>query len=162
MCAGLDGTVGGFRTRGLDHVAFPYVYLDATYLHVRNVSSQVTSMAVVVATGVTVTVQREILGLDVGDSEEEVFWNGFMTSLKQRGLAWVQLDISDQHAGPVKALRRCFRVAHQLCRVPFRPQPPRAYPKRSQADCVAAACRMTFANTGGRSGPPTRSSGSTR
>ena len=36
ICAGLDETVGAFRTRTLDHVAFPYVYLDATYLHVRN------------------------------------------------------------------------------------------------------------------------------
>jgi len=91
ICAGLDETVGAFRTRVLDHVAFPYVYLDATYLHVRNTSQQVTSMAVVVATGVTATGQREILGLDVGDSEDEVFWRGFMTSLKQRGLGGVKL-----------------------------------------------------------------------
>ena len=42
-----------FRTRRLDHTGFPYVYLDATYLHVRNSTSQVVSMAVVVATGIT-------------------------------------------------------------------------------------------------------------
>ncbi len=64
ICAGLDETVGAFRTRILDHVAFPYIYLDATYLHVRNTTGQVTSMAVVVATGITATGQREILGLD--------------------------------------------------------------------------------------------------
>jgi transposase-like protein len=51
ICAGLDEIVGAFRTRQLDHVEFHYVYLDATYLHVRNATSQVTSMAVVVATG---------------------------------------------------------------------------------------------------------------
>ncbi len=120
ICAGLDETVGAFRTRVLDHVGFPYVYLDATYLHVRNTTGQVTSMAVVVATGVTATGQREILGLDVGDSEDEVFWRGFMTSLKQRGLGGVKLVISDQHAGLVKALRRCFQgVAHQRCRVHY-------------------------------------------
>jgi putative transposase len=68
--------VGAFRTRSLDHVEFPYVYLDATYLHVRNHACQVTSMAVVVATGVTATGEREILGLDVGDSEDEVLWKG--------------------------------------------------------------------------------------
>ena len=94
ICAGLDEVVGAFRTRTLDHVEFPYVYLDATYLHVRNQTSQVVSMAVVVATGVTATGQREILGLDVGDSEDEVFWKGFMTSLKQRGLTGVRLVIS--------------------------------------------------------------------
>ena len=65
ICAGLDETIGAFRTRTLDHVAFPYVYLDATYLHVRNNTQQVTSMAVVVATGVIATGEREILGLDV-------------------------------------------------------------------------------------------------
>ena len=86
ICAGLDEVVGAFRTRPLDHAAFPYVYLDATYLHVRNATQQVTSMAVVVATGVTATGTREILGLDVGDSEDEVFWRAFLTTLKQRGL----------------------------------------------------------------------------
>jgi transposase-like protein len=55
VCAGLDEIVGAFRTRRLDHVEFPYVYLDATYLHVRNSASQVCSMAVVVATGITPT-----------------------------------------------------------------------------------------------------------
>jgi transposase-like protein len=53
ICAGLDEIVGAFRTRRLDHVEFPYVYLDATYLHVRNNGSQVTSMAVVIAPGIT-------------------------------------------------------------------------------------------------------------
>src|SRR6185436_16188754 len=53
ICAGLDEIVTAFRERRLDHTAFPYVYLDATYLHVRNATSQVVSMAVVVATGIT-------------------------------------------------------------------------------------------------------------
>jgi len=53
ICAGLDEVVTAFRTRRLDHTTFPYVYLDATYLHVRISSSQVVSMAVVVATGIT-------------------------------------------------------------------------------------------------------------
>jgi transposase-like protein len=60
----------------------------------------VTSMAVIVATGVTATGKREILGLDVGDSEDEVFWKGFMTGLKQRGLTGVRLVIrATQHSG---------------------------------------------------------------
>src|SRR3954467_15904541 len=108
ICAGLDDLVGAFRTRRLDHIEFPYVYLDATYLHVRNQTGQVTSMAVVIATGITAEGNREILGLDVGDSEDEVFWRGFLRSLKSRGLAGVRLVISDQHAGLVAALRRVF------------------------------------------------------
>jgi putative transposase len=146
ICAGLDEVVGAFRTRALDHTEFPYVYLDATYLHVRNQTSQVVSMAVVVATGVSATGQREILGLDVGDSEDEVFWKGFMTSLKQRGLAGVRLVISDQHSGLVKALRRCFQgTSHQRCRVHFARNLLAHVPK-AQADYVAAAFRAIFAH----------------
>ena len=106
ICAGLDEIVGAFRTRRLDHIEFPYVYLDATYLHVRNSASQVCSMAVVVATGITADGSREVLGLDVGDSEDEVFWRGFLRSLKARGLGGVRLVISDQHSGLVAALKR--------------------------------------------------------
>jgi transposase-like protein len=73
ICAELDEAVGAFRTRDLDHIEFPYVYLDATYLHVRD-DHQVVSKAVVVATGITAQGNREVLGLDVGDSEDEVFW----------------------------------------------------------------------------------------
>jgi transposase-like protein len=148
ICANLDETVGAFRTRTLDHVEFPYIYLDATYLHVRNApgkGGQVVSMAVVVATGVTATGEREILGLDVGDSEDEVFWRSFLLSLKQRGLAGVQLVISDQHSGLVKALKRAFQgTAHQRCRVHFARNLLAHVPK-GQADYVAAAFRMIFA-----------------
>lgn len=69
ICAGLDETVGAFRTRRLEHTRLPYVYLDATYLHVRTQQAMVVSKAVVVATGVTDQGRREILGVDVGDSE---------------------------------------------------------------------------------------------
>ena len=109
ICAQLDEVVGAFRTRPLDHIGFPYVYLDATYLHVRNKpgkGGQVVSMAVVVATGIAADGSREVLGLDVGDSEDETFWRGFLLSLRQRGLAGVQLVISDQHSGLVAALER--------------------------------------------------------
>ena len=123
ICEQLDESVGAFRTRPLDHTPFPYVYLDATYLHVRNKpgqGGQVVSMAVVVATGIAADGSREVLGLDVGDSEDETFWRGFLLSLKQRGLAGVQLVISDQHAGLVAALTRSFQGSgHQRCQVHF-------------------------------------------
>jgi transposase-like protein len=67
ICAGLDEQVEAFRSRPLHYTEFPYVFLDATYLHVRR-TGQVTSMAVVVATGVTAIGGREVLGVDVGDS----------------------------------------------------------------------------------------------
>ena len=145
ICAGLDEVVGAFRTRRLDHAEFPYVFLDATYLHVRTQASQVVSKAVVVATGVTEQGRREILGLDVGDSEDEVFWRGFLTTLKKRGLAGVRLVISDQHAGLVAALGRSLQgVAHQRCRVHFIRNLLAHVPK-GQVEMVAALFRTIFA-----------------
>ena len=79
ICSELDETVGAFRTRTLDHTPFPYVYLDPTYLHVRPARPGL-SMAVVVATGIGADGCREVLGLDVGDSEDETFWRGFLLS----------------------------------------------------------------------------------
>jgi transposase-like protein len=140
--------VGAFRTRQLDHSAFPYVYLDATYLHVRNKpgkGGQVVSMAVVVATGIAADGSREVLGLDVGDSEDETFWRSFLLSLKQRGLTGVRLVISDQHSGLVKALKRSFQgCGHQRCRVHFARNLLAHVPK-SHADMVAAVFRTIFA-----------------
>jgi len=144
ICTGLDEQVEAFRSRPLHHTGFPYVFLDATYLHVRR-TGQVTSMAVVVATGVTATGGREVLGCDVGDSEDEVFWRGFLRTLKQRGLAGVQLVISDQHAGLVAALGRVFQgAAHQRCRVHFVRNLLALVPK-SHKDMVAAVFRTIFA-----------------
>jgi transposase-like protein len=145
ICEGLDEVVGAFRTRALDHIRFPYVYLDATYLHVRNATSQVTSMAVVVATGISADGSREVLGVDVGDSEDEVFWRAFLAGLKKRGLGGVRLVISDQHAGLVAALRRSFQGAgHQRCRVHFARNLLALVPK-SHTDMVAAVFRTIFA-----------------
>jgi transposase-like protein len=145
ICAGLDELVGAFRTRRLDHIEFPYTYVDATYLHVRNQTGQVCSMAVVIATGITATGDREVLGVDIGDSEDEVFWRGFLKSLRQRGLSGVKLVISDQHAGLVAALRRSFQGAsHQRCRVHFARNLLALVPKSHQ-DMVAAVFRTIFA-----------------
>jgi putative transposase len=98
ICAGIDGEIAEFRTRPLDHIAMPYVYLDATYIKAR-VAHRIVSRAVVVATAVTMDGNREVLGLDVGDSEDEVFWTTFLRSLRDRGLEGVRLVISDAHAG---------------------------------------------------------------
>jgi len=137
--------VGAFRTRPLDHIEFAYVYLDTTYLHVRNQTSQVTSMAVVVATGITSDGSREILGCDIGDSEDETLWRGFLRSMKARGLGGVKLVISDQHAGLVAALRRSFQgAAHQRCRVHFARNLLALVPK-SHSYMVAAVFRTIFA-----------------
>ena len=98
ICADLDEEVGAFRDRSLAGVAYPYVFLDATYCKAR-VNRRVVSQAVVIATGVTADGSREVLGFDVGDSEDGAFWTAFLRSLKARGLGGTQLVISDAHTG---------------------------------------------------------------
>jgi putative transposase len=105
----------------------------------------VTSKAVVVATGVTAQGRREILGLDVGDSEDEVFWRGFLTGLKKRGLGGVKLVISDQHAGLVAAISRAMQgSSHQRCRVHFI-RNVLAHVAKGEGEMVAAVFRTIFA-----------------
>jgi len=146
ICGALDERVAAFRNRSLGHTTFPYVYLDATYVHVRDEAlGQVVSRAVVVATGITAQGGREILGVDIGDSEDATFWTGFLRSLKTRGLTGVRLVISDAHEGLKKAVTTCFQgVAWQRCRVHFVRNLLARIPK-TETDFVAAAFRSIFA-----------------
>ena len=146
ICAALDERVDAFRNRTLGHTTFPYVYLDATYVHVRDDSlGQIVSKAVVVATGITAEGGREILGVDIGDSEDATFWTAFLRSLKARGLTGVKLVISDAHEGLKKAIRTCFQGASwQRCKVHFVRNLLARVPN-AEADVVAAAFRSIFA-----------------
>lgn len=148
ICAGLDERVAAFRNRTLGHTAFPYVYLDATYVHVRDDAlGQVVSRAVVIATGITAEGQREVLGVDVGDSEDETFWTAFLRSLRTRGLGGVRLVISDAHAGLRAAIAKTMQGASwQRCRVHFARNLLATVPK-AHTEMVAAAFRSIFALT---------------
>jgi putative transposase len=148
ICAELDGEVAGFRSRSLSHTAFPYLFLDATYLKAR-VDGRVVSRAVVIATGVTADGGREVLGLDVGDSEDGAFWTAFLRSLKARGLAGVQLVVSDAHIGLKAAIDAVMAGAGwQRCRVHFLRNVLARVP-RGSAEMVAAAIRTIFAQPTG-------------
>ena len=86
----------------------------------RDFTRQVVSQAVVVATGVAADGHREVLGFEVGDSEDGAFWTAFLRSLKTRGLAGVQLVISDAHAGLKAAIAPVLLgAAWQRCRVHY-------------------------------------------
>ncbi len=144
ICAELDRDLEAFRNRPLDHVAFPYVFADATYVKGR-VRGRVVSRAVVVATGVTATGDREVLGVEVGDSEDGAFWTAFLRGLRARGLSGVQLVISDHHLGLKQAIAAVFvGAAWQRCRVHFMRNVLAKVPKAS-AEMVAAAVRTVFA-----------------
>jgi Transposase, Mutator family/PD-(D/E)XK nuclease superfamily len=100
ICAGIDEEVAVFRSRRLDHLPMPYVYLDATYIKARH-DHRIVSRAVVVATAVTGNGDREVLGVDVGDSEDEVFWTAFLRGLKtvaSPGCGGARRDIAPAHA----------------------------------------------------------------
>ena len=119
ICAELDVAVGEFRERRLDHVEFPYLFSDATYVKAHQ-GAHVVSKAIVVATGVTTDGMREVLGLAVGDSEDTAFWTSFLRSLRARGLGGVQLVISDAHQGLRAAIDKVILgAAWQRCRVHF-------------------------------------------
>ena len=119
ICAAMDEELEAFRTRSLADTTYPYVFLDATYIKGR-VNNRVVSRAVVVAMGVTIEGNREILGLSIGDSEDKVFWTEFLQSLRARGLVGVELVISDAHLGLKAAIQEVLvGSAWQRCRVHF-------------------------------------------
>jgi transposase-like protein len=147
ICADLDTEVAAFRDRSLAGQPFRYVFLDATYCKAR-VNHRVVSQAVVVATGVAADGHREVLGFEVGDSEDGAFWTAFLRSLKTRGLGGVQLVISDAHAGLKAAIAAVLLgTAWQRCRVHFLRNVLAQVPKGS-AEMVAAAIRTIFAQPG--------------
>lgn len=144
ICGELDAVVGAFRERRLDHVAFPYVFLDATYVKAHEGAS-VVSKAIVIATGVTATGDREVLGLAVGDSEDGAFWTAFARGLRARGLGGVRLVISDAHQGLKAAIAAVFLgAAWQRCRVHFLRNVLARIPK-GRAEMVLALIRTIWA-----------------
>lgn len=106
---------------------------------------RIVSRAVVVATGVSTEGNREVLGLSVGDSEDEVFWTAFLRSLKDRGLGGVRLVISDAHSGLKSSIIRVFAGAGwQRCKVHLMRNLLTKVP-RPHAEMVAATVRTIFA-----------------
>lgn len=117
LCLALDGRVKAFNDRELG--SFPFVIVDAMYFKARDGNS-VRSKAAMIATGVNKEGYREILGLRIGDSESEAFWQETFRWLKQRGLSEVRYVVSDDHSGLVNAAQRCFQGAiWQRCQVHF-------------------------------------------
>ena len=143
ICAQLDTDVSAWRTRSLADQAMPYVFLDATYCKAR-VNGRVVSRAVVIATAVSADGRREVLGVDVGDSESEDFWTEFLRGLRERGLHGVQLVISDAHRGLINAIGTvCAGASWQRCRVHFM-RNALAKVSKGHAEMVALAIRTIF------------------
>lgn len=144
ICAVLDAEVSAFRSRPLAETAYPYLWLDATYLKVRE-AGRVVSMAALVATGVAATGERRVLGLELSPGHDEgSAWPRFIRSLVERGLRGVRLVISDDHAGLVKAVReQLLGSGWQRCRVHLTRNAQDLVP-RSARSMVASAIRLVF------------------
>lgn len=142
-CKELDTLVTEFRNRPLTQ-RYPYVWLDAIYLKVRQ-NGRIVSLAAVIAIGVCETGERHILGLALGAGESEPFWSEFLRSLVQRGLQGVQLVISDAHEGLKAAISKVLTGATwQRCRVHFMRNLLAHVPQGDKA-LVAALVRTVFA-----------------
>jgi transposase-like protein len=117
LCAEIDGRVQDFLSRPIEG-DWPYLWLDATYVKVRE-AGRIVSVAVTVAVGVNRDGRREVLGMAVGPSEAETFWTEFLRSLARRGLRGVKLVISDAHEGLKAAVSKVLHATWQRCRVHF-------------------------------------------
>ncbi len=143
ICGELDPLVDAFRTRTLT-TEYPYIWVDATYHKVR-VNGRVTSQATVVAVGVTTEGERQVLGIDVGPSEDRAFWTAFLRSLVKRGLRGVRLITSDAHEGLKQAIATVLSGATwQRCRVHFMRNLLATVP-RGAREAIAAVVRTIFA-----------------
>jgi putative transposase len=144
LCEGLDEEVERFRSRPLEG-SYPYVWVDATYVKARQ-DGRVASTAVVIAVGVNAqTGEREVLGFDVGPSEDGAFWTSFLRSLVARGLSGVRLLTSDSHRGLKSAVAAVLVGASwQRCRVHFMRNALSLVPKAAQ-QMVGATIRTVFA-----------------
>jgi transposase-like protein len=87
-----------WRERSLEEKAYPYLYLDATYLKVRW-GARVTTMALLVCVGVDEEGFREVLAVEVAGSEKGAAYASMLRGLVDRGLSGVRLVISDDHEG---------------------------------------------------------------
>ena len=142
ICKELDGEVERFRTRPLIG-PYPYVWLDATFVKVRQ-DGRTASVAVVIAVGCTAAGGREVLGLDVGPSEDGAFWLAFLRSLVARGLSGVQLVTSDSHEGLKAAIAATLHGASwQRCRTHFM-RNALSLVRKGPQQMVAATIRTVF------------------
>ena len=143
ICKVLDEEVKTFLHRPIEG-EHPYVWLDATFHKIRE-AGRVTSVATVVAIGVSATGERRILGCDTGPSEDHAFWVAFLRSLVKRGLSAVRLVVSDAHEGLRQAIAKVLSGTQwQRCRVHFMRNLLSTIPKTAQ-DTVAAIVRTVFA-----------------
>jgi len=142
LCAEIDERVGAFLGRPIEG-DWPYLWIDATYVKVRQ-AGRIVSVAVIIAVAVNTDGVREVLGMAVGPSEAETFWTDFLRSLTRRGLRGVKLVIADAHEGLKAAAAKVLKSTWQRCRVHFI-RNALAYAGKGQRQMVLALINTVFA-----------------
>lgn len=142
LCSEIDERVGAFLNRPIEG-DWPYLWIDATYVKVRQ-AGRIVSVAVIIAVGVNTDGVREVLGVAVGPSEAEPFWTDFLRNLTRRGLRGTKLVISDAHLGLKAAIAKVFKATWQRCRVHFM-RNALAYAGKGQRQVVLALINTVFA-----------------
>lgn len=141
ICRELDGQVEAFRTRPLEG-AYPYLWLDAKHLKVRD-RGHVHSKALMVAFAVHSSGRREVIGIEIAESETEAGWAAFLRELVARGLERVRLCVSDDHLGLKAAIAKVLGCPWQRCTVHFI-RNMHGHCKKGQRNMVSAALREVF------------------
>jgi len=143
LCQALDPLVKQWRERPLG--AFPFVLVDAIVVKVRE-DGRVRQCSLLLATGISESGHRHLLGFQLGDKESEASWKGFFVSLKERGLTGVDFVVSDDHAGLVKAIEGSFAGAtSQRCQAHFLRNLSDACPKAEVTAFLASAKQVLWA-----------------
>lgn len=142
LCAEIDERVHAFLNRPIEG-DWPYLWIDATYMKVRE-AGRIVSVAVIIAVGVNTDGVREVLGMAVGPSEAEPFWTSFLRSLTRRGLRGVKLVIADSHEGLKAAAAKVLKATWQRCKVHFL-RNALAHAGKGQRQMVLAMINTVFA-----------------
>ena len=136
LCKQLDPIVKAFQNRQLEK-HYPFLVVDAIYLKVRE-NGRVRSKGLLIAKAVNESGHREIIGFQIANSESETSWSDFFSYLQERGLADVDLVVSDNHKGLVKAIQKHFQgAAWQRCQTHFSKNILDKTPKRLKAEVKA-------------------------
>lgn len=142
LCAEIDERVHAFLGRPIEG-DWPYLWIDATYVKVRE-AGRIVSVAVIIAVAVNTDGVREVLGMAIGPSEAEPFWTAFLRSLTRRGLRGVKLVISDAHEGLKAAAAKVLKATWQRCKVHFL-RNALAHAGKGQRQVVLALINTVFA-----------------
>lgn len=145
MTSDLDEEVAALNARRFEGAAFPYLWLDATYLRCRD-EGHVRSRGVVTAIACGDDGSRRFVGFDAVDTESAASWKAFLRGLRKRGVTGVRCVVSDDHEGLVQAIAEVFQgAAWQRCIVHLERNVAGWFPKKEDKAVATAAMKAVFA-----------------